>query len=253
MTPIVRCAVKHQAELSREWDEIANERHRQISTGEDLSYDHIIVPTALQLLECADRSVVLEVGSGIGAFTAKLARISTRVIAVEPSPVSVAVSRINCVAEKNVHFVEAYLEDTTISNDDVAVTSAVSVMSLMTAPNLRAIACTLSRLLKPKSMFVAILTHPWFWPQYWGYNNAHWFQYHVESFIEAPFSISKRQTEMKTTHIHRPLDQYFREFTAAGFRLDAFTEPMPSNEIETLYPTPWRFPRFLGLRWQRIG
>ena len=63
--------------------------------------------------------------------------------------------------------------------------------------------------------------------------------------------ISKCRTEVRTTHVHRPLEQYVNVFAVAGFRLETVIEPMPSRKIEALYPQPWRFPRFIGLRWAK--
>ena len=33
---------------------------------------------------------------------------------------------------------------------------------------------------------------------------------------------------------------------------NALAEPMPPVEVQCLYPAPWRFPRFLGLRWEKV-
>lgn len=62
---------KSHADLAREWDQLAEERHRQIASGEDLSFEYVIVPTTWRLFEGADRAVVLDIGSGTGDFTAR--------------------------------------------------------------------------------------------------------------------------------------------------------------------------------------
>src|SRR6266478_467554 len=72
------CALKTHADLALEWDQLAEERHRQIASGEDLSFEHVLVPTTLRLLEDANNALVLDIGSGTGDFTARLARIATR-------------------------------------------------------------------------------------------------------------------------------------------------------------------------------
>jgi hypothetical protein len=122
----------------------------------------------------------------------------------------------------------------------------------MTAPDLRGFAKALAVLLQARARFIATLTHPCFWPRYWGYESEPWFCYERETFIEAPFVISKRRTEVRTTHIHRPLQQYVNVFAEEGFRLDALAEPIPEPEVQALYPKPWDFPRFLGLRWEKV-
>lgn len=252
MMRIRPCTAKSHAELAREWDQLAEERHRQIASGEDLSFEHVIVPTTWGLFEGADRAVVLDIGSGTGEFTARLAQVAGRVIAVEPSRASTAVARRVCQSAQNVQFVEAPLEEAASSLDEGPVTAAVAVMTLMTVPDLRGFAKALAALLPARAWFVATLTHPWFWPKYWGYEEESWFYYEAETFIEAPFAISKRRTEVITTHIHRPLEQYVNVFAEEGFRLDVLAEPMPPPEVQALYPAPWRFPRFLGLRWEKV-
>ena len=247
------CRPKGHADLVKDWDRLALERHRQISSGIDLSFDHVVVPTTWDLLEGCNRSIVLDVGSGTGEFTAQLARASGRVVAIEPAHASTVVARGVCRTMTNVRFVEASLEDAADQLLEVEATSAVAVMSLMTAPDLRSLAAALSRVLNPGGRLVAVLTHPCFWPKYWGYSDASWFKYENEIFIEAPFAISRCATEVVTTHIHRPLEQYLSTFSDAGFRLERLVEPMPSEDVQALYPEGWAFPRFIGLRWANVG
>ena len=130
-------------------------------------------------------------------------------------------------------------------------TAAVACMTLMTTPDLGDFVKALTALLPDGAKFVATLSHPWFWPRYWGYDREPWFSYGKETFIEAPFMISRCHTEIRTTHVHRPLEQYLNVFANAGFRLEALVEPMPSPEIQALYPQLWEFPRFLGMCWAK--
>ncbi len=252
MTQIRPCSAKNHADLAREWDRLAEERHHQIASGDDLSFHHVVIPTTWRLFDGSDRSVVLDIGSGTGDFTLQLARTARRVVAVEPSQVSMALARRVCQGVQNVRYVEAPLEDAASFLDEEPATAAVAVMTLMTAPDLRGLAKALAGLLQTHARFVATLTHPCFWPRYWGYEKEPWFCYERETFIEAPFVISKRRTEVRTTHVHRPLERYLNVFADEGFRLDALAEPMPPPEIQALYPRRWEFPRFLGLRWEKV-
>jgi SAM-dependent methyltransferase len=252
MTCIKPCVVKTHADLLPEWDRLAEERHRQIASGDDLSFHHVVVPTTWRLLEGADRTRVLDVGSGTGEFTRELARGSGAVIAVEPSKVSMAIARRVCQGLNNVRFMENPLEEAGGSLSERGATTAVAVMTLMTAPDLRALAKALAGFLRVDAKFIAMLTHPCFWPRYWGYEQEPWFCYDKETFIEAPFVISKRPTNFRTTHIHRPLTHYLTVFAEEGFALEASTEPIPASDIQNLYPRRWEFPRFLGLRWKKI-
>ncbi len=251
MNDIKPSVPKGQKDLSAEWDLLAEERHRQIVSGEDLSFEYILVPMTFHLLENADAELVIDIGSGTGDITARLSRIAKRVIGIEPSRRSVSVAKTTCVDLPNVQFIEGSLEQIANLLRDEPITAAVACMTLMTAPQLEGFATAVAALLGSGGKFVATIVHPWFWPRYWGYENAYWFDYKKEIFIEAPFVISKRRTQIRTTHIHRPLEQYLRIFAAAGFHLEVLLEPMPPPEIEAFYPHPWQFPRFIGLRWAK--
>ncbi len=252
MTKIKPRHSKSYAELTLEWDQLAEERHRQIASGEDLSFEHVVVPTIWRLLEDLDLTVVLDIGSGTGDFTVRLAQVSGKVIAIEPSRTNMEVARRVCRDSANVQFVKRLLEEARDCLHEEPVTAAVGVMTLMTVANLRRFAKALAAILHRGTCFVATITHPWFWPRYWGYEGEPWFRYDAEIFIEAPFAISLCHTEFRTTHIHRPLEQYVSAFAEEGFQLCAVVEPMPSEEVQALYPAPWQFPRFLGLRWEKV-
>jgi SAM-dependent methyltransferase len=252
MTEIIPCPPKRHAELALEWDQLAEERHRQIASGDDLSFDNVVAPESLRLLEGANLTSILDIGSGTGDFTLRLARVAREVTAVEPSRVSVNLARQVCGTVNNVKFIESSLEDATSSLLVGSFTAAVAVMTLMTSPNLNEFAMALARILPSSSIFVATITHPCLWPSYWGYENEPWFNYKCEQFIEAPFAISRARARYRTTHVHRPLEQYIDVFSDQGFRLETLSEPLPPLKVQTQYPTPWRFPRFLGLKWRKI-
>jgi len=249
MTEIRHCSAKQHDDLAAEWDRLAEERHRQIASGDDISFDHVIAPTILKLFAGANPSLVLDVGSGTGDFTARLARVAERVVGLEPSAASVEIARTVCAGLSNVRFLNRPIEEAKEALGGEAATAAVATMTLMTTPNLPRFAEALRELLQDGGKFVAVVTHPCFWPRYWGYEEADWFDYEREIFIEAPFVISLRRTPHFTTHIHRPLEQYLTTFADLGFSIEKVVEPMPPAEIEALYPMPWQFPRFLGLRW----
>jgi SAM-dependent methyltransferase len=252
MNEVKPCGVKDHAQLSAEWDQLAQERHRQIVSGEDISYEHVILPTMFNLLAGTDMTCVIDIGAGTGNFANHLTRIATNVIAIEPSASSIAVARAFCRDIPNVRFIQSPVEEVGNTLDRQA-TVAVSVMTLMTAPNLQAFARAVSSLLLPGARFAATLSHPCFWPVYWGYDSQEWFDYSKEIFIEGPFVISRHRTNIITTHIHRPLEHYLQTFAECGFNLDAFVEPIPSPAIQARYPQKWHFPRFLGLRWTKTN
>jgi hypothetical protein len=126
-------------------------------------------------------------------------------------------------------------------------------MTLMTVVSLDRLAAAVSEMLKTGGHFVFTITHPCFWPAYWGYAGAPWFSYGEEIFIEAPFKISNEASDFVTTHIHRPIERYVNVLNSAGFSVIAMVEPMPKAEIQALYPEPWHFPRFLGMKCIKVA
>lgn len=252
MKKIIASPPKHSAVLAKEWDALANERHRQITAGEDISYEKVLVPEMLSMLRSADTTSLLDVGSGTGDFTRLLANIAEEVVGVEPSSENIAISKKVCAKSRNVSFINLPIEAALEPLSKYRFTSSVAMMSLMSIPDLKATSIILGEILATGSTLIAVITHPCFWPIYWKYAEEEWFDYSREIFIEAPFSISKTATEIKTTHIHRPISFYVNVFAEAGFRLEQLSEPIPSDEVRQLYPTKSTWPRFLGFRWVKV-
>ncbi len=106
-----------------------------------------------------------------------------------------------------------------------------------------------SKIILPGGHLVFSITHPWFWPTYWGYDKYDWFKYDEEIAIEAPFRVSSDKDVIGiTTHFHRPISHYLSELHNFGFEIDRLIEPMPRKEIELKYPNLWEFPRFIVIK-----
>lgn len=90
------------------------------------------------------------------------------------------------------------------------------------------------------------ISHPCFWPFYYGYAQEPWYRYDQEIIIESPFRITAEpDCNLASTHLHRPLEAYVRALVGENLSIEALHEPMPAPEIEALYSTPWAFPRYL--------
>lgn len=237
-------------ELAQEWDTLAPRRHQQISSGQDASFDYVLRPLLVQLLDRCDNRNLLDIGCGTGELTAQLESLAMSVVAVDISAESLTFAKSNS-ASSEVEFLHGTLESLILELAQRDITVAVAAMTLMTVPNLETFAESVAAVLEIGTHFVATITHPWFWPRYWNYEDEPWFSYSQEIFIESPFRISTDTTNIPTTHIHRPLEMYLNTFEKFGFVLEALHEPIPSPELVKPYQKAWTYPRFLGVRWAK--
>lgn len=235
------------SQVASEWDALAPRRAEQLHDEVDISFFYILVPTIERLMTHFDRTNVLDIGCGTGELTVKMAAKCSNISGIDISPVSIELARRSAAAVSNVAF---YVSSApSLASTGVTFTAAYANMSLMDMPDFERDIEAVSKMLRPGSLFVATITHPFFWPVYWNYASEPWFFYNEELAIRARFEITKdRDGRLQTTHFHRPLAMYFDAFRAAGFFIDAFLEPEPPKAVPTEYMSKWRFPRFAAFR-----
>ena len=241
-------AGKSLDDIGKEWDQIAHLRHKQIASGKDLSSKYILAPAVQELLQGCNLKRVLDLGCGTGELTRELAKVSTAIAGVDLSSLSIDIAQETCAEATNISFHRGSVEVFASQWAGPRFTTVVANMTLMDCLNLDSFVEAAAKLITPKGRFIATITHPWFWPYYWGYANADWFSYHREIVLEAPFRISAEVTDYVTTHVHRPLSSYLNSLSQAGFLVNQILEPHPDEEIQALYPERWEFPRFLAFR-----
>lgn len=246
-TAVSPAAGKSLVDLAGEWDKIAPTRRQQIAGGKDLSFKYVLLPAIRELLAGRDLQRVVDLGCGIGELTRELAGVSGQVVGVDASPRSIAIAP-ETGAAANLSFHTCDVTDFAGRWTNLPFTAAVANMSLMACLDLDAFVQAAADLLAPQGCFIATITHPWFWPYYWGYAAADWFSYNREIVLEAPFRISAEVTDCVTTHVHRPLSAYLDAMAKAGFVVDRILEPYPAESVQAKYPERWEFPRFLAFR-----
>jgi len=160
-----RVWTKTQDQIAHEWDSIAELRSQQIRSGKDISYDHILTPTVLSLIENCDRSAVLDVGCGCGLLTGKLAALSRKITGIDISPTSIRLARDHCLGLGNISFTNGAIEELAPNAEGGVFTLAVANMSLMAMLHLDAALAALSRLVRPNGHLALTITHPCFWHQ----------------------------------------------------------------------------------------
>ncbi|NWA76612.1 methyltransferase domain-containing protein [Pseudomonas yamanorum] len=237
-------------ELANEWDCLASERHQQIFNGLDITFTHVMAPLVESLVGQDDEATLVDIGSGTGELTGRLAARFKKVVCVEPSLQSINIAKSILSFFSNIEFINSDFEDCeTHLKSRTEKNVFLAAMMLSADPQLDKFAQTLSRVAQKGDEFVATIPHPCFWPRYWGYEKESWFSYSKELMIKAPFKISLSDSEFKTTHIHRPIERYIVTFAKYGFQLASMSEPIPNNKVQSLYPKKWEFPRFLAFKW----
>jgi len=220
-------------EIGREWDLLGDTRNLQIASGGDLSFSQLLMPEIIhRLRDLPEGDSVLDVGSGTGHLAERIAERGLSVVGVDPSLRSVAIARDNA---SNAVFHAVSVQDfAKLSSEKFEV--AVSNMVLMDAPDLLGVLHAVSSLLAPEGRFISTITHPLFWPRYWGYESAEWFDYLEETFIEGDFKIASQSTPHVSTHIHRPISAYVNGLVASGFRITELRELVSSSNVTVKYP-----------------
>jgi 2-polyprenyl-3-methyl-5-hydroxy-6-metoxy-1,4-benzoquinol methylase len=236
-------ATKSATTIVSEWDALAQLRHRQITSGEDISYLHILVPNVLALMLGEAPRTALDVGCGSGFLTNLIAERVSKVVGIDPSAENIAIARTHHANRAD--FVRETLETYSkrvASTFDVAIANMV----LMDVIDLDAFLAAARSVLQPGGALIFSITHPWFWPSYSGYARETWFRYDRELIIESPFTISaRRDCPLLSTHVHRPLKAYVAAFRRTSLVIEGLHEPMPSEDVAALYPDAWEYPRFL--------
>lgn len=235
-------------EIRAQWDQIAIDRNAQLRSGRDLSFDFVLKPTILKLIADVDCGSVLDAGCGSGVLTEVLANRARTIVGVDMSHANIELAEASSSRpEKVKYYCDKIEEFSTKSRDNFSL--IVANMVFQDSEDLDQCLEALASRSTKNTVLVATITHPWFWPTYWGYDKEPWFKYSEEQAIEAPFRISTEVLPIgTTTHFHRPLSVYVTKLRAAGFELETIQEPLPSTEVQQQYPAAWQFPRFLAFR-----
>lgn len=234
---------KNPNEVYAEWDALAPIRLKQILSGKDVTYNHVLSPLIHELVSKSPKGPILDLGCGVGVMTDELAKYNSDVTGVDPSKISISLAKSMFFG--NVKF-ETRSAEEYAQHTKKRFSVIVSNMVLMDAIFLDSFVDSVSKLLKRGGVFIFSITHPCFWPDYYGYLDKDWFEYGKEIIVESPFKISNQQDcRLNSTHVHRPLHRYISAFVGAGLEIDGLFEPLPSDAAKNLYSKPWRFPRYL--------
>lgn len=230
------------------WDKVAPYRDNQLRNGIDISYHQVLVPEVMRLLKRFKGGRVIDVGCGTGVLTEKIASESNFVCGVDISPVSIGIAKASKSLTSNIEYCISAIDKfnspfSLAGRFDVAVANMV----LMDVMNLRKSLDSIFGLLNSEGALIATITHPCFWPDYWGYGSELWFNYYSEQQIAHPFVTHTDKVGIaETVHVHRPLEFYLQAICNSGFKIDYIGEPLPVGPVPKDYLSTMRRPRFLS-------
>lgn len=244
---------KSNVMLANEWDNIASLRHQQIINNEDLSYNHVLIPSIFNLIKTelkTDGDVfILDAGCGTGNLSYQLSQYGNYdITGIDFSNESIEIAKKEYNNVENLRFINDSIEDHVKRIVPQKYNLIIANMTLMDVSNIDDVLNSISELLADNGKFVFSITHPVFWSKYWGYHDEEWFNYNEEIFIEANFKISLDNSDYITSHTHRPLEMYFEYLNKNNLRVINLVEPLPSIDIEKKYPKKWDYPRFMLIK-----
>ncbi len=236
-------------EVEREWDQLADRRRQEILGGLDSSFSDTLLPAVkdeVRMARSRSKSIaLLDVGCGTGELTAQLHPLVDSLIAIDPSSRSIELAR---ELAPHVPFTTTDLSSFANAHSrqfDLAVANMV----LMNVVQLESFLRDLVEVLKPRGGLIATVTHPWTWPRYWAYEQAPWFDYESELYVQARWKVSKVAVAAPqiSTHIHRPLSRYVEALVDVGFTITGIRELGRTTVTRGGHNVIHPFPRFLLL------
>jgi SAM-dependent methyltransferase len=231
--------------MESNWNAVAKLRRDQIETGKDLTFSRVFVPLYSSLIAALNPSAILEVGIGTGHLALEISKFVTHYVGVDPSGAMIG-EATDVLKGTNVELVQARVEDfRTNETFDVV----LSHMCLQTVGETQTFLSSIARLLHRGGIYIIAIPHPAFFNDYKKLVPIEKFSYMGQFGTEVDFSITLDPNRIiqQVPYFHRPLSQYFTEFSRVGLSVLYLNEIFPSAEIQELYGAPWTTPRYLVL------
>jgi trans-aconitate methyltransferase len=243
-------------DLTAVWNDIAEERHQQIISGDDISLTRLLLPKFIDIIEAHpnhSKLRAIEIGCGSGYLTKELSTLFAEIIGIDPSEKSTEIASNYLAKIRNTIIYTTDLEKYALENQ-ARHEFAISNMVFQCIEDLPASLSAVHAILVNEGFFTFSIPHPKYWPKYKLLDNDPDFKYDRESKHFVPFTITNDRAPLNrpVPYFHRPVEKYIQEITKAGFVIKTESEPFPSNEIMKLYKAPWPYPHFLLFECQKM-
>lgn len=236
---------KGHEKVAAQWDRVCESRVRLIQEGKDFSLTNITTPCMVHFFRRCKPKNVLDIGCGTGYLTNKLACEQfegtryAKITGIDLSPRSIELAK-KLYTSDNLHFECAELQK---YRSPKKYDMCIANMVLMSEPDLVGFLESTRRIITEDGHFLIMISHPCFWPRYWGYEDERGFDYCKEISMEARLLMLSGGLSGDVTHIHRSLTDYCSAIDSAGFVIEKIREPYPEGPVPEKYKT--LYPRFL--------
>lgn len=231
--------------VGRYWDENAETWTKLVRAGYDHYRDGLNTPAFLEMLPEVSGLCGLDVGCGEGHNTRELARLGARMTGIDVSETFVRHAREAEAAEPlGVRYELASADE--LPFGDASFDFATAFMSLMDMPELRMVLAEVFRVLEPNGFLQFSIEHPCFNPPYrktlrdergraYAREVGAYFQERrgeVDEwlFSSAPAEVREGLKPFRVPRFSRTLSDWLNLLVDAGFALERFGEPCPSDE-----------------------
>ncbi len=160
---------KFNKDIANEWDKIALLRQKQIESKKDTSFHQFLLPyisKQIELIENASQKKLIDLGCGSGYLTNYLSLSVKETVGIDLSKKNIELAK-NKYTKNNLNFYNSSIEDFSKGKYEIAVANMV----LMDVVNLDKCIKSISNLIVENGNFIFSITHPYFWPKYWKYED----------------------------------------------------------------------------------
>lgn len=246
LPPVTRIDAEEARRLEiAPWDRIAPLRARDLDSGNDPSFERVILPTFRALLAKRRVNSLLDIGCGVGRLTRRLSSLSRGpVTAIDPSPVSTQIAQEHLRGDDRYRVHNMSIEQYTslgFGGHDAAISSMV----MQDVVDLPSFLESCRGAISSQGSLFGCITHPYFWPTYWHYDSKPWYRYDREIFIRSEFRTSLSRSGIETLHVHRPVQSYVNAMISSGFSIRRIVEPVMTAADQRKNGVHWTSPHFL--------
>lgn len=219
-------------DIAAEWNANVDMRAEELDGDLDPTYTKRLEPLLLQLIEeFTPTGTLLDVGSGLGYLTRRLASSGRNTDGIDIAERALAFAREK---DPSVRWIHSSVEDFA-RHTQKHYSGVVANMVLHNVVDLELVLNSISTLLTPSGTFLFSVPHPAFWFEQHARSAHPEFNYNKEAAYKVPFRVRGRHEHpSKITYVHRSLGKYVSTIVACGFRILLAIEPQ--EDLVAHYP-----------------